>query len=113
MAKKYADTIPGAHYGQPYIYRRRFLAGLSDRRVGVKQFGFHTLRRYVASFLADTLKISSKTIHRMLRHKNVVTTEKSIHNLNTDLKAIMKLLSEEKGHAKGHEKISGYTGDSQ
>ena len=54
----FVDTNPGAHYGQPYSTRRRFLAGLCDR-AGIKQFGFHSLRRYVATCLADTHKISS------------------------------------------------------
>jgi integrase len=70
------------------------------KRAGVKSFGFHALRRYVASLLADTHKISAKTIQRILRHKNVMTTERYIKNINRDLGATMNLLSE-KGYQEG------------
>jgi integrase len=58
----------GPHAGQPFHYRRRFLKGLC-KRAGIRSFGFHSLRRYVASVLADTHKVSAKTIQRILRHK--------------------------------------------
>ncbi|MDH4317122.1 MAG: site-specific integrase [Desulfobulbaceae bacterium] len=60
-------------FGKPFTQRRRFLKGLCQR-AGVKEFGFHALRRYVASTLADTHKVSAKTIQRILRHKSVTTT---------------------------------------
>ena len=81
------------HHGRPFTTRRQFLAGLC-KRAEVKEFGFHALRRYVASYLADTHKISSKTIQRILRHKNVTTTERYLQNINRDLGAVMNLLSE-------------------
>jgi integrase len=71
------------------------------KRAGVKEFGFHALRRYVASVLADTHKVSAKTIQRILRHRNVMTTEKYIQNINHDLGATMDLLtikSTQEGH---------------
>lgn len=83
------------HFGRPFTTRRRFMAGLC-KRAGVPEFGFHALRRYVASVLADTHKVSAKTIQRILRHKNVTTTERYIHNINRDLGAIINLL----GHGK-------------
>jgi integrase len=64
------------------------------KRAGVKVFGFHALRRYVASVLADTHKVSAKTIQWILRHKNVTTTERYIQNINRDLAATMDLLVE-------------------
>lgn len=84
---------PGPGFRKPYTQRRIFLADLC-RRAGVKYFGYHALRRYVASVLADTHKVSAKTIQRILRHSALSTTERYIHNLNTDLKATMDLLSE-------------------
>jgi integrase len=69
------------------------------KRAGVKEFGFHALRRYVASVLADTHKLSSKAIQRVLRHKNVTTTERYIHNLNNDMAAVMELLAEKNPQA--------------
>jgi len=80
------------HYGKPFTTRRRFMKGLC-KRAGVKPFEFHALRRYVASVLADTHKVSAKTIQRILRHKSVRTTEIYIQNINHDLGATMNLLS--------------------
>lgn len=80
------------HYGQPFTTRRAFMHGIC-KRAGVKEFGFHALRRYVASVLADTHKVSAKTIQRILRHKNVTTTERYIQNINNDLEATMNMLS--------------------
>ncbi len=82
---------PGRHYGKPYTERRWFMETLC-KRAGVKAFGFHALRRYVASVLADTHKVSAKTIQRILRHKSVTTTERYIQNINKDLNSIVNLL---------------------
>lgn len=90
---------PGRHYGKPYKERRWFMQTLC-KRAGVQPFGFHALRRYVASVLADTHKVSAKTIQRILRHKNVTTTERYIQNINRDLGATMDLLGE-KGYQEG------------
>jgi integrase len=68
------------------------------QRAGVREFGFHALRRYVASVLADTHKVSAKTIQRILRHKNVTTTEKYIHNINNDMRSVMELFSDKGSH---------------
>ncbi|MBW2000722.1 MAG: site-specific integrase, partial [Deltaproteobacteria bacterium] len=64
------------------------------RRAGVMPFGFHALRRYVASVLADEHKVSAKRIQRILRHKSLSTTERYIGLLNEDLKETLELLSE-------------------
>lgn len=45
--------------GEPFTQRNRFMRGLC-KRAGIKRFNFHSLRRYVASVLADTHKISAK-----------------------------------------------------
>ena len=37
--------------------------------------------------------VSAKAIQRILRHKNVTTTERYIQNINNDLKATINLLS--------------------
>jgi integrase len=87
------------HYGEPFTSRHQFMKGLC-KRAGVKTFGFHALRRYCASLLADTHKISAKTIQRILRHRNLATTERYIQNINRDLEATMNLFSE-KGYHEG------------
>ena len=83
---------PGLHYGKPYKTRSRFLKGLC-KRAGIKPFGFHALRHYVASVLADTHKVSAKRIQRILRHKSLSTTERYIQNINDDLEDTLELLS--------------------
>ena len=99
------------HYGKPFAYRQKFMKKLCER-AGVKPFGFHALRRYVASILADTHKVSAKTIQRILRHQSVVTTEKYIKNVNNDLEATMNLLDGEKRHNEGHnDKKKGFQGN--
>jgi integrase len=85
------------HYGEPFTTRRQFMKGLC-KRAEVPPFGFHALRRYVASVLADTHKVSAKTIQRILRHKAVTTTERYIHNINKDLAGTMNLLGEKVLH---------------
>jgi len=80
------------HYGEPFTARRAFMHGIC-KRAGIREFGFHALRRYVASVLADTHKVSAKTIQRILRHKNVTTTERYIQSINNDLEATMNMLS--------------------
>ena len=88
----FVDNHPGLHYGQPYKARRKFMQSLC-KRAKIKRFGFHALRKYVASVLADTHKVSAKKIQRVLRHKNVTTTERYIMHLNQDLADTMNLLS--------------------
>lgn len=88
----FVDNHRGPNYGKPYKVRRRFLASLCER-AGVKPIGFHALRRYVASVLADTHKVSAKKIQRILRHKNLSTTERYIKAVNQDLKNTLSLLS--------------------
>ena len=61
----------GPNAGKPYITRHRFMKDLC-KRARIRQFGFHASRRYVASILADTHKISAKTIQRILRHNGLL-----------------------------------------
>jgi hypothetical protein len=54
----------------------------------------HTLRRYCASYLVDTHKISAKTIQRTLRHKSFTTKERYIQNVNGDFREVVNRFSE-------------------
>jgi integrase len=80
------------HYGEPRTSRHHFLKTLCNR-AGFGAFGFHALRRYVASVLADTHKISAKKIQCILRHKNLSVTERYIKKINEDLGGTMNPLS--------------------
>ena len=70
-----------------------FMKGLC-KRAGVKPLGFHALRRYCASVLADTHKVSSKVIQGVLRHKHLATAERYVQRINTDLTSVMALLGD-------------------
>jgi integrase len=83
----------GRHYGKPFTARQGFMHGIC-KRAGVRPFGFHALRRFFASLLADSDKVSTKTIQRLLRHKSFHTTERYIKHLNTDLKASLDVIGE-------------------
>jgi integrase len=84
---------PGLNYGKPYKYRHSFLKGLC-KRAKVRPFGFHALRRFVASIIQDSGKSSMKKIQLLLGHSNVATTERYVHHLGEDLKSTVSLISE-------------------
>jgi integrase len=88
----FPNDRPGPHYGKPHVDHRKFLQRLC-MRAGVRPFGYHAMRRYVASVLADTHKISAMTIQRILRHKKLATTERYIQKINNDLKSTLDLLN--------------------
>lgn len=81
------------HYGRPFTARRQFMKSLCRRAV-VRAFGFQALRRYFASIMADNMKVSAKTIQRLLSHANVHTTERYIKHLNQDLEAVLDGVAE-------------------
>ena len=47
-----------------------------------KVYGFHALRHFMASYLADKKKQSAKTLQGLLRHKNIKTTEIYLHSID-------------------------------
>lgn len=87
------DHHKGPNYGKPFKVRRKFMAKICER-AEVRPFGFHPLRRFVASFLADSGKVSIKRIQELLRHKNLATTERYIKRIGVGDKGTVNLLSE-------------------
>lgn len=77
-------------YGRPFLHKRRFMPALC-KRAGVKPFGWHALRRFVASVYADTHKVSMKKIQFILGHSSVRTTELYVQNIDKDMKTVMNL----------------------
>jgi integrase len=86
-------TQLGRWYGRPYTTRRTFMHSLCDR-AGIIPFGFHTLRRFVASYLVDVKKISLKSAQLILRHKTIRTTERYVYSLSQDLKQEYAMLND-------------------
>ena len=93
----WVNDRPGPNYGNPYKYRNSFLKGLC-KKANVKRFGFHSLRRFVASVLQDSGKVSLKKIQLLLGHASISTTERYIYHLGEDLKSTVEVLSEIKRH---------------
>ena len=78
------------YYGKPYKVRQKFMKGLC-KRAQVKEFGFHALRRYVASILASK-RVPAKVIQGILGHHSMSTTERYIYNITHDQRDCMNLL---------------------
>jgi len=95
------NSNSNGYRGKPFKARQKFMKSLCER-AGIKPFGYHALRRYVASVLADSGKLSSKRIQRILRHKNVTTTERYIQNLADDMRTDLDLLSQTDLHVGLH-----------
>jgi len=49
-------------------------------------YGFHALRHFMASHLIDSEKTSLKTVSKLLRHKNLKTTEIYIHSIDESVR---------------------------
>ena len=83
-----------------YMHRPKIMRTIC-RRAGVRHFGFHALRHYVASYLADKKKFSITQISRLIRHQNKATTERYLQVVDTQLRDVMASL-EEKSHTDSH-----------
>jgi integrase len=78
------------YYGKPFTTRRKYMGGLC-KRAGIKLFGFHALRRFVASYLADTANISSKGIQKFLLQKFLRIKELYTLKIENALREIVNL----------------------
>ena len=74
-----------------YGYRPKLMATIC-KRAGIEKFGFHEIRHFVASLLYDKKKISLPVISKLLRHKNLRTTEIYLHAVAPEYRETMQLL---------------------
>jgi len=90
QAAKNEWVFPDLESGKPYTVRQHFMKKLC-RKAGVKTFGFHAIRHLTASILAQA-DVPMVTIQRILRHKNLMTTERYIRGLEP-VKPALEILS--------------------
>jgi len=81
-------VFPNEITGTRFARRPHFMSGLC-KRADVKPFGFHALRHFMASFLADRKKVSKMTISRLLRHKSLGTTEIYLQSIGEGQRAAL------------------------
>jgi integrase len=86
--------------GTRYRHRPKLMHTIC-KRAGVRQFGFHAIRHYVASYLADRQKFSITQVSRLLRHQSKATTERYLQVIDPQLRDVMASLEEE-SHTESH-----------
>ncbi len=69
------------------------MKGLCKRANIDPAFGFHSIRHFIASYLADTEKIGKKAIGGLLGHKALQTTEIYIHSVDGSEREAINTLS--------------------
>jgi len=52
------------------------------KRAGIHHYGFHALRHFMASYLADRERVGTQAVSKLLRHKNLRTTVIYLHSLD-------------------------------
>lgn len=72
-------VFPNPEKGVPFIARQRHMKRICQK-AGVKPFGLHAIRHLTASILAQE-DVPMVTIQRILRHKQLTTTERYIRGL--------------------------------
>lgn len=76
-----------------YMHRPKMMKGLCKRAGISPAFGFHSIRHFIASYLADHEKISKKTIGALLGHKALQTTEIYLHSIEGAERSAVEKLS--------------------
>lgn len=76
--------------GEPIGYRSKFLKNACDK-AKVKPFGFHALRHYGASILANA-NIALSDIQEILGHEQITTTAIYIQSLKNSVRSAMQVL---------------------
>lgn len=77
--------------GKPFTDRGHFIPRLCEK-AGVPRFNYHGIRHLTASILAKA-GFDMPTIQALLRHKNVMTTTRYVHNLGFKINPFDKAFS--------------------
>jgi integrase len=80
--------------GTRYLCRRRIMGTLC-KRAGIRHFGFHAIRHYVASLLHDAKKVSLPQVSKLLRHKSKATTELYLQVIDPGSREAMRCLEDD------------------
>ena len=81
-------VFPNPKTGDRFYYRIRIMRSIC-KHAGVRPFGYHAIRHYAASLLADREKVGITTVSRLLRHKSIRTTEIYLHTVDDGLRQAM------------------------
>jgi len=71
--------IQPVRYGKRKVQRGKRKGEIEDHPLHI---GFHALRHFMASYLADQEKVGVKAVSGLLRHKNLRTTEIYLHSID-------------------------------
>lgn len=66
--------------GTRFNRRPKFMRSLC-RRAGIPNYGFHSIRHFIASYLYDREKIGKATLQRLLGHQSPTTTDIYLHSM--------------------------------
>jgi integrase len=84
-------VFPNPETGEKYTCRQHYLKRVC-KRAGVPAFGWHAIRHLTASILISN-GVPLTTIQKILRHKNLTTTQRYVHELDYDRVKIQQVLS--------------------
>jgi integrase len=77
--------------GTRYMRRPKLMRTLC-KVAGIRYFGFHAIRHYVASLLHDSKKVSLPQVSKLLRHQSKATTERYLQVIDPGSREAMKSL---------------------
>ena len=80
-----------ADTGTRYMRRPKLMRTLC-KTAGIRYFGFHPIRHYVASLLHDNKKVSLHQVSKLLRHQSKATTERYLQVIDPASREAMKTL---------------------
>jgi integrase len=84
------NTITGTRF-----MRRPKLMRTLCKIAGIRYFGFHAIRHYVASLLHDSKKVSLPQVSKLLRHQSKATTERYLQVIDAGSREAMASLETE------------------